>query len=192
MNGLPISGASAGASRGRHGRGAQGLLALVLGALLLLVTGCGGSGAAAERDGDAKGTGGKTADTSASRAVVTIAPKDGADDVATSGALKITAERGKLSTVKVADPKDNEVEGAIAADGLSWAPERHLAAATKYTVHAVAKDDKGRESAKDTAFTTLVPQNTFIGQYTPEDGSTVGVGMPVSIHFTRGITDPVA
>ncbi|MFD4662234.1 L,D-transpeptidase [Streptomyces halstedii] len=192
MNGLPISGASAGASRGRHGRGAHGLLALVLGALLLLVTGCGGSGAAAERDGDAKSTGGKSADTSASQAVVTIAPKDGADDVATSGALKITAERGKLSTVKVADPKGNEVEGAIAADGLSWAPERHLAAATKYTVHAVAKDDKGRESAKDTAFTTLVPQNTFIGQYTPEDGSTVGVGMPVSIHFTRGITDPVA
>ncbi|NEE32692.1 hypothetical protein G3M53_45485, partial [Streptomyces sp. SID7982] len=27
---------------------------------------------------------------------------------------------------------------------------------------------------------------------TPEDGSTVGVGMPVSINFTRGITDPEA
>ncbi|GAA2976247.1 MULTISPECIES: L,D-transpeptidase [Streptomyces] len=192
MNGLPISGASAGAGGGRGVRGAHGPLALVLGALLLLVTACGGSGAAADKGEDAKGAPRKTADTSASQAVVTIAPKDGADGVATSGELEITAARGKLSTVKVADPKGNEVAGAIAADGLSWVPDRHLAAATKYAVHAVAEDEKGRQSAKDTTFTTLVPKNTFIGQYTPEDGSTVGVGMPVSIHFTRGITDPEA
>ncbi|MFF9508940.1 Ig-like domain-containing protein [Streptomyces sp. NPDC014724] len=186
MNGQPISGTSAGANSGRRGRGATGTLALALGALLFLVTACGGGDA-----GDA-GKGGKAEDTTASQAVVTVAPKDGADSVATSGALKISAAQGKLTTVKVADPKGAAVEGKIAADGASWTPDQHLAAATKYSVHAVAKDAKGRESAKDTSFTTLVPQNTFIGQYTPEDGSTVGVGMPVSIHFTRGITDPAA
>ncbi|MEU6012766.1 Ig-like domain-containing protein [Streptomyces sp. NPDC047515] len=186
MNGQPISGTSAGVNSGRRGRGATGTLALALGALLFLVTACGGGDA-----GDA-GKGGKAEDTSASQAVVTVAPKDGADSVATSGALKISAAQGKLTTVKVADPKGAEVEGKIAADGASWTPDQHLAAATKYSVHAIAKDAKGRESAKDTSFTTLVPQNTFIGQYTPEDGSTVGVGMPVSIHFTRGITDPAA
>ncbi|MFE3902515.1 Ig-like domain-containing protein [Streptomyces sp. NPDC059153] len=191
MNGQPISGTSAGANSGRRGRGATGLLALVLGALLLLVTACGGGDDAGSAGKDGKG-GSKAEDTTASQAVVTIAPKDGADSVATSGALKISAEQGKLTTVKVAGPKGAEVEGKIAADGTSWTPDQHLAAATKYTVHAVAKDTKGRESAKDTSFTTLVPQNTFIGQYTPEDGSTVGVGMPVSIHFTRGITDPAA
>ncbi|MFI1184967.1 Ig-like domain-containing protein [Streptomyces californicus] len=188
MNGQPISGASAGASGKR--RGGTGLSALMLGALLMLVTACGGSADAGEKKDPAGGT--KKGDTTASQAVVTIAPKDGADAVATSGALKIGAEQGKLTTVKVADPKGNEVDGEIAADGASWTPERHLAAATKYTVHAVAKDSEGRESAKDTTFTTLVPANTFIGQYTPEDGSTVGVGMPVSINFTRGITDPDA
>ncbi len=188
VNGQPISGASAGASGKR--RGGTGLSALMLGALLMLVTACGGSADAGDKKGPAGGT--KKGDTTASQAVVTIAPKDGADAVATSGALKIGAEQGKLTTVKVADPKGNEVEGEIAADGASWTPERHLAAATKYTVHAVAKDSEGRESAKDTTFTTLVPANTFIGQYTPEDGSTVGVGMPVSINFTRGITDPEA
>ncbi|MFJ2265080.1 Ig-like domain-containing protein [Streptomyces sp. NPDC087849] len=188
MNGQPISGASAGADSGRRGRGATGLLALVLGALLMLVTACGGGDDA----GSAGKGGAQVGDTAASQAVVTVAPKDGADSVATSGALKISAEQGKLTTVKVAGPKGAEVEGRIAADGTSWTPDQHLAAATKYTVHAVAKDAKGRESAKDTSFTTLVPQNTFIGQYTPEDGSTVGVGMPVSIHFTRGITDPAA
>ncbi|MFB6944985.1 Ig-like domain-containing protein [Streptomyces sp. NPDC060286] len=189
MNGQPISVTSAGAHSGRRERRATGALALVLGAALFLVTACGGGDAGgAGKDGK----GGKSEDTTASQAVVTVAPKDGADSVATSGALKISAAQGKLTTVKVADPKGAEVEGKIAADGASWTPDQHLAAATKYSVHAVAKDAKGRESAKDTSFTTLVPQNTFIGQYTPEDGSTVGVGMPVSIHFTRGITDPSA
>ncbi|MFJ8853459.1 Ig-like domain-containing protein [Streptomyces sp. NPDC102437] len=188
MNGQPISGTSAGANGVRGGRGSTGPLALVLGALLLLVTACGGGDDAGGKGGGA----GKAEDTSASQAVVTVAPKDGADSVATSGVLKVSADQGKLTTVKVSDPKGAEVEGKIAADGASWAPDQHLAAATKYKVHAVAKDSKGRESAKDTSFTTLVPQNTFIGQYTPEDGSTVGVGMPVSIHFTRGITDPEA
>ncbi|MFJ7942278.1 Ig-like domain-containing protein [Streptomyces sp. NPDC096354] len=191
MNGQPISGTSVRTNGGRRGRGATGLLALVLGAMLLLVTACGGGDTDAGSQGKNTG-GGKTEDTTASQAVVTVAPKDGADSVATSGALKISADQGKLTTVKVADPKGAEVEGKIAADGTSWEPEQHLAAATKYSVHAVAKDSKGRQSAKDTTFTTLVPKNTFIGQYTPEDGSTVGVGMPVSIHFTRGITDPDA
>ncbi|MFF9318022.1 Ig-like domain-containing protein [Streptomyces sp. NPDC014735] len=190
MNGQPVSGRSAGTGGERRGRGATGPLALALGALLMLVTACGGDDTGgAGRDGK---DGAKVEDTTASQAVVTVAPKDGAESVATSGALKISASQGKLTTVKVSDPKGAEVEGKIAADGTSWTPDRHLAAATKYKVHAVAEDTKGRESAKDTSFTTLVPQNTFIGQYTPEDGSTVGVGMPVSIHFTRGITDPEA
>jgi lipoprotein-anchoring transpeptidase ErfK/SrfK len=59
-------------------------------------------------------------------------------------------------------------------------------------VDAVAKDSEGRESAKHATFTTLVPKNTFIGYFTPENGDEVGVGMPVSIRFNRGITDPGA
>ncbi|WP_031073634.1 L,D-transpeptidase [Streptomyces sp. NRRL S-118] len=197
MNGQPISGASAGAGGTRRGGGSgggtgRGPLALVLGVLLLLVTACGGgdSESGSGKGGDTKDRG--KVENAASQAVVTIAPKDGAESVATSGALKVTAEKGTLSTVTVADSKGNPVEGKLAAGGTSWEPVRHLASGTKYKVHAVAKDAEGRESAKDTTFTTLVPKNTFIGHYTPEDGSTVGVGMPVSINFTRGITDPEA
>ncbi|MFF8287682.1 Ig-like domain-containing protein [Streptomyces sp. NPDC016309] len=193
MDVQPISGASAGA--GRRGAGVGGRLpALALGALLLLVTACGGpdSTDGGKSGGGAKAEGATQAGNAASQAVVTIAPKDGAASVATSGALKITAEKGKLTTVTVADPKGNKVEGRLTADGAAWEPVRHLAAATKYKVHAVAEDGEGRESAKDTTFTTLVPKNTFIGHYTPEDGSTVGAGMPVSINFSRGITNPEA
>ncbi|KKZ75844.1 lipoprotein [Streptomyces showdoensis] len=167
--------------------------ALATGTLLLVLTACGGGGATGGGKGGQgpAGSGGKQ-EIAASTAVVTIAPKDGADSVATSGALKVTADQGKLSTVTVADTKGTPVEGRISADGASWEPLGHLSAGTQYKVHAVAKDTEGRESAKDTTFSTLVPKNTFIGHYTPEDGATVGVGMPVSINFTRGITNPEA
>ncbi|MFJ3904698.1 Ig-like domain-containing protein [Streptomyces sp. NPDC090025] len=190
MNGQPISGRTT----GRRGRGAR-LGALATGALLLVLTACGGGdtgGAKGGTDGAGSGSGGGKQEIAASQAVVTVLPKDGADAVATSGALKVTAQQGKLTTVSVADSEGNKVEGKLAADGSSWEPVGHLAASTQYKVHAIAQDTEGRESAKDTTFATLTPKNTFIGHYTPEAGQTVGVGMPVSINFTRGITDPEA
>ncbi|MFD6887887.1 Ig-like domain-containing protein [Streptomyces sp. NPDC059957] len=176
-----------------RGRARTGLPALLLGAALLFTSACSGGGNGGGAGGSGGGDGGTgTTGTEASKAVVNVKPDDGAKEVATSGILKITSTGGKLTTVTVADTKGNAVEGKVAADGASWEPARHLAAATEYKVHAVAKDEAGRESAKDTTFTTLTPANTFIGQYTPEDGSTVGVGMPVSINFSRGITNPEA
>ncbi|MCX5267839.1 Ig-like domain-containing protein [Streptomyces sp. NBC_00199] len=190
MNVRPISGASVGGrSRGRN-RG----LALIVGGMLLAVTACGGGGEGSGSGSDAKADGdkGSTAavESKQSEAVVTIAPKTGAKDVDTSGALKVTAAKGKLTEVTVKDAKGRKIDGAISADGAGWTPATHLAASTAYQVHAVAKDSAGRTAAEDSAFTTLSPQNTFIGNFTPEDGSTVGVGMPFSVRFTRGITKP--
>ncbi|MFD5820065.1 Ig-like domain-containing protein [Streptomyces sp. NPDC127038] len=190
MNGRPISGASVGART----RTSKGILALLLGVLMLAVTACGGGGSSdkGSGSGDGKGKSATSTDTKASQAVVTIAPKDGAADVKTSGALKVTAAKGKLTAVEVQDTKGNAVKGTITDGGATWTPSTHLAAATKYKVHAVAKDAAGREAAEEAAFTTLTPKNTFVGIYQPEDGSKVGVGMPFSIRFTRGITHPDA
>ncbi|GAB2760827.1 Ig-like domain-containing protein [Streptomyces bullii] len=160
--------------------------------MLLAVTACGGGGS---DSGSADGKGGNAGDSAAARskqseAVVSIAPKDGAKSVDTSGALKVSAAKGKLTEVVVKDAEGDEVDGEISEDGATWTPSTHLAAATTYTVHAVAKDSEGRTAAEDSGFTTLTPKNTFVGVFTPEDGSKVGVGMPFSIRFTRGITNP--
>ncbi|WBO63754.1 L,D-transpeptidase [Streptomyces camelliae] len=189
MNARPISGASAVGRRGRKGKG----WALISGALVLTLAACGGGGggkdAGASGDGKASSTQqGKQQSTAA----VTIAPKSGATGVDTSGALKVDVAQGKLTEVTVKDAKGTQVDGTLTGGGTSWTPSVHLAAATKYTVHAVAKDSEGREAAEDSTFTTLTPKNTFLGYFTPEDGSTVGVGMPFSVNFTRGITNPKA
>ncbi|MFG2604867.1 Ig-like domain-containing protein [Streptomyces sp. NPDC048514] len=180
MNVRPISGASVeGRGTGRRG------VALVAGALLLALTACGGGGGTGSGPGEGKGG---TQDKQ-SAAAVTITPKSGATGVDTTGAVKVDVAKGRLTEVTVKDTKGAKVDGAITG-GASWTPSTHLAAGTKYTVHAVAKDSEGREAAEDSSFTTLTPKNTFVGYFTPEDGSTVGVGMPFSVHFTRGITKP--
>lgn len=89
--------------------------ATLLGSLLLAVTACGGGGSdsgAASGGKDAEG-----AKNASPQAVVTIAPKDGADRVATTGALKVAAAKGKLTEVSVEDAKGHEVEGKITGGG---------------------------------------------------------------------------
>ncbi|MEV0240257.1 Ig-like domain-containing protein [Streptomyces sp. NPDC050674] len=165
------------------------MLVSAVGVLLLAVTACGGGGTGSG-GGDGEGKDSGAAQSKQSEAVVGITPKDGAKAVDTSGALKVTATKGKLTEVEVKNAKGDKVEGEISGDGASWTPSTHLAGATKYTVHAVAKDSEGRTAAEDAGFTTLTPENTFTGTFTPEDGSKVGVGMPFSIRFSRGITHP--
>ncbi|MFI1418783.1 Ig-like domain-containing protein [Streptomyces sp. NPDC020731] len=187
MNVGPISGATPVGARGRGGRR---LAALTLG-VMLAVTACGGGGSeSGSGSGDGKGKDSTAAQSKQSEAVVGIAPEDGAKSVETSGALKVNASKGKLTEVVVKNPDGGRIDGEISGDGATWTPSTHLAAATKYTVHAVAKDSEGRTAAEDSSFTTLTPKNTFVGTFTPEDGSKVGVGMPFSLRFTRGITEP--
>ncbi len=188
MNVGPISGASVGV----RGRGGRKLAALALG-VMLAVTACGGGGSdegSGSGDGKDKDKAAGAAQSKQSEAVIGIAPEDGAKSVRTTGALKVDATKGKLTEVVVKDPDGDPIEGEISKDGATWTPSTHLAAATKYTVHAVAKDSEGRTAAEDSSFTTLTPKNTFVGTFTPEDGSKVGVGMPFSLRFTRGITNP--
>ncbi|MER5490583.1 Ig-like domain-containing protein [Streptomyces sp. NPDC002490] len=155
---------------------------------LVLATGCAGGGA--EREDDKGGA--APAATGPSRAVVRIAPANGAKSVDTQGELKVTAARGRLREVRVQDAAGRAAPGRISADGSRWTPDRHLATDTAYRVHAVAVDAEGRTSTEDSTFTTLDPESTFLGTFTPEDGSTVGVGMPFSLRFDRGITRPDA
>ncbi|HEY5837044.1 L,D-transpeptidase [Streptomyces sp.] len=164
--------------------------------MLLLVTACGGGGsgstAGAGSDGGKGGATPVTQDTVSSTAVVNISPKDGASDVATTGTLKVAVSGGTLASVIVKDDKGDEVPGTISADGLGWAPTGHLDTATEYRVDASAKDAAGRESDKHSTFTTVTPKDTFVGFFTPEDGSTVGVGMEVYLNFNRPIANKKA
>ncbi|MEU8770067.1 Ig-like domain-containing protein [Streptomyces griseus] len=134
----------------------------------------------------------KAAAADASEAQIAIKPKNGATNASINNAAQVTVAKGKLTKVVMTTTDGTPVEGTLAADGSSWKPADQLERSTTYKIDATAADSKGREAHENSSFTTVSPDNSFIGNFTPEDGSTVGVGMPVSINFNKAITDKKA
>ncbi|MET8191781.1 L,D-transpeptidase [Streptomyces sp. NPDC005246] len=129
----------------------------------------------------------------ASDARIKITPKQGSYDVGIDDSVKVTVSNGKLTKVTMtAVASGAEVPGTLSADGTSWKPNGRLERATRYQVAAEAKDAKDRSVSGNATVTTLSPANNFIGHISPEDGSTVGVGMPVTVNFDKAVGDKSA
>ncbi|MFE5583958.1 Ig-like domain-containing protein [Kitasatospora sp. NPDC056531] len=166
---------------------------LVGGAMALTAAcGGGGGGSAAKADLGAGAAASKPASAPSSSApkvsaaTVSIEPKSGAVDVA-PGALKIGATGGKLTTVKVSDKTGKEVAGTIAADGSSWTPSTGLSVGTAYQVSAMAADADGVVATADSSFTTLTPEALAKASDNVDDNATYGVGMIVSVDFSKDV-----
>ncbi|MFD7949241.1 Ig-like domain-containing protein [Streptomyces sp. NPDC059744] len=129
----------------------------------------------------------------ASDARIKITPKQGSYDVGIDDSVKVAVSNGKLTKVTMtAVASGAEVPGTLSADGTSWKPNGRLERATKYQVAAEAKDAKDRSVSGNATVTTLSPANNFIGHLSPEDGSTVGVGMPVTVNFDKAVSSKAA
>ncbi|MGW0773138.1 L,D-transpeptidase [Streptomyces sp. NPDC054802] len=124
-----------------------------------------------------------------SKARIAIEPENGATNASINNAAKVTVADGTLTEVTMTTKDGTPVEGTLAEDGTSWKPDAQLERSTTYKIAVTAKDAAGLEAHENASFTTVSPDNSFIGNFTPEDGSTVGVGMPVSINFNKAITD---
>lgn len=148
---------------------------------VLLLAGCNGGGAAT---GGAGGTAAvASASAKPSAAVVSIEPKDGAQNVAPSGALKVSVASGKLTNVAVTDPSGKPVVGSITGDGLSWTPTGALGVGIQYHVSAQAADAQGAVTTASSGFTTLAPEHTVSVEDNVVTGQKFGVGMIVSVEF---------
>ncbi|WP_217214141.1 Ig-like domain-containing protein [Streptomyces sp. AC550_RSS872] len=128
--------------------------------------------------------------------VIRVTPDDDSKGARPDDRLLVRVVSGRLESVKVVksqDAQETPVPGHISKDGLRWQPEEPgLALAAKYTIDAVALDGHGRRSARHTTFTTYVPDERFIGYVAPENRSTVGTGMIVSLEFNREIQNRAA
>ncbi|MER7397911.1 Ig-like domain-containing protein [Streptomyces sp. NPDC000151] len=165
----------------RRGLAAAALLA----AGALAMTACGGDASGANnKDGQAGADAAAAKD--ASDAKIKVSAKDGSTGASING-TNVKVSGGKLTevTLKRVDTGE-QVSGTISGDGGSWKPDAQLERGTPYRIVANAKGRKATENAK---FTTVSPTNSFIGTFTPDNGKTVGVGMPVSFNFDKAITN---
>ncbi|WP_280849626.1 MULTISPECIES: Ig-like domain-containing protein [unclassified Streptomyces] len=166
----------------------------LLGGVLVLSACSGGD------DSSSKSGGGDTSQAKAdeaaakksSQAEIKITPKDGTDNASINNSAAVTVSKGTLTDVTMTTTDGTKVAGELSADKTSWKPDGQLERSTTYKVAAEAKDADGLVAHENASFTTVSPANSFIGNFTPEDGSTVGVGMPVSINFDKAITNKAA
>ncbi|MFF7352348.1 Ig-like domain-containing protein [Streptomyces filipinensis] len=129
----------------------------------------------------------------ASDARIVITPRQGAHNVGINGPVHVTVSHGKLTKVTMtAVATGAEIPGTVSADGTSWKPNSPLEPATRYQVSAEAEDAQGRSATGNATITTVSPANDFIGHLLPENGSTVGVGMPVTVDFDKAVGDKAA
>ncbi|MER6421888.1 Ig-like domain-containing protein [Streptomyces sp. NPDC001137] len=163
--------------------------ALMVGALTL--TACGGDANANSSGSSGDGKGGESSSRT-STAKIVISAKDGSTD-ASINTTGVKVSDGRLTDVKMTVAGSGQaVAGSISADGGVWKPKEQLERGTKYQISATAKDGSGRTAAANSIFTTVTSANSFIGTYTPDNGTTVGVGMPVSFNFDKVISDKKA
>nr|WSY52224.1 Ig-like domain-containing protein [Streptomyces sp. NBC_00886] len=174
----------------------KGLMAAsaLLGGVLVL-TACSGSDDKSSGSGSGESSQSKADEAAAkksSEAQIKITPADGSDNASINNSAAVTVSKGTLTAVSMTTADGTAVAGTISADKLSWKPSAQLERSTTYKVAATAKDSAGLAAHENASFTTVSPTNSFIGNFTPEDGSTVGVGMPVSINFNKAITNKAA
>ena len=175
---------------GKRRKGLAAVAALLGGVLTLTACGDDAGGKAGAGHAESQAQVDKAVAKDASDARIKITPEDGANNAGINNDVQVAVSGGKLTDVKmVAVASGAEVPGTMAADNKSWKPQGQLQRATKYAITAKAEDAKGRGATENSKITTVSPANSFIGNFTPEDGSTVGVGMPVSIRFDKAITN---
>ncbi|KOT44127.1 lipoprotein [Streptomyces caelestis] len=179
---------------GKRRRGLAAASALLGGVLVLSACSGGGDDSASgdSGKGDSQAQVDEAAAKKSSEAQIKITPKDGSNNASINNSAAVTVAKGTLTEVKMTTADGTAVDGEISADKKSWKPSVQLERATTYKLSATAEDSAGLAAHENASFTTVAPDNSFIGTFTPDDGTTVGVGMPVSINFDKAITNKAA
>ncbi|MFJ8432497.1 Ig-like domain-containing protein [Kitasatospora sp. NPDC094019] len=162
------------------------------GCCLAVLAGCSGAGGAPGSTSADAARAEPSAPPVVSRASITALPADDTENLPPEGPVRVSVAQGRLVSVRLADTRGGEVPGTLSADGTGWAPDGPLPLGTRFTLDAVAEDDQGQRAVQHADFSTVARAHTFVAFFTPEDGSTVGVGMPVSLRFSRPVTDRAA
>ncbi len=117
----------------------------------------------------------------------------GAVDVTPAEPLAVSAAGGRLTSVVVTPAGGAALAGTLDPSGTRWVSSA-LDFDTQYRVQAQGVDDRGTPGPPlDQTFRTVAPTRTLeIASIRPTDGQTVGVAMPISITFSRAVTDRAA
>ncbi|MFJ2260186.1 Ig-like domain-containing protein [Streptomyces sp. NPDC087844] len=175
----------------------RGILA-VLGAVpAAVLTGCGSPASASDALSATPAASTDSTDSTDSTTkapTLTLSPADGSQNADFTSPVQVTTSFGALSRVSVTADDGSTLAGSFDDSRTTWTSARNPYSGTTYTVTATATATATAQGAieETLSFTTRTAADTFVGRFTPEAGSTCGVGMPVSVNFTHAVTDRAA
>jgi lipoprotein-anchoring transpeptidase ErfK/SrfK len=143
-----------------------------------LLAGCSGSGS------DSKST--------APPAHIAVTPKDGATGVKPAQPVKVRVEGGRLTRVTLTDADGSKVPGNLSTDNATWSSRGVLDFTSRYTVTASAANADGAPTTSRTTFTTIKPKSELHTAVVPLSGETVGIGLPIQVHFSAPVENRAA
>ncbi len=177
--------------------------------LMLFLAACGGNGGSPKTTSGSPPSGGQSASSgpaSASgaspgqtsgasvggAALIVIKPGTNSADVDPASQISVSVANGKLTSVTAQLSGGDAVAGTLDATATSWTSTNPVGIGHTYGVTAIATGDDGKQQTVTSTFSTAKPSALFLGTYTPDGGSTVGVAQPVSITFDKPIADRAA
>ena len=115
---------------------------------------------------------------------ISVVPADGTKDVALDTVVTVKTDSGAIDAVVVhpAGSGSTFVTGTLDDASQTWTSTANLDAGTDYVVDVTAHGRGGDQSTARTSFTTLTPKRLTTDTQ-PSDGETVGIAMPISLHF---------
>lgn len=120
------------------------------------------------------------------KAKLALSAEDGAVGISPAEPVTVTVVDGILSQVVMIDPEGELVDGAIAADRLSWVNTEPLGYDRQYRLEATAQG-LGGATTTTSVFTTSAPGNVTKPYVLPWEGEVVGIGQPVAVQFDEDI-----
>ena len=95
---------------------------------------------------------------------------------------------GQLVSVEVATIDGRALAGLFDPASGTWQSNAPLVPSTEYAVMIEAISPSGKPVQQLSHFVTMTPPATLGMTFFPNDGMTVGVGQPITIHFDHAIT----
>jgi lipoprotein-anchoring transpeptidase ErfK/SrfK len=162
--------------------------------LLVLAAACGGvallAGCSSSTTGVGTGAGSPNAVLAAAPPDVTVTPADHATAVPLDAPVTVTSSTGSLTSVAVTKIGGSAVPGLLSSDGKTWKATDGLDPAAQYQVTAVASGPGGTHTSTAAVFSTVGSVAArLLTTSTPDDGSTVGVGAPIDLHFNTSVPE---
>ena len=119
---------------------------------------------------------------------VQVAPADKATQVPLDTLVTVTSSGGDLTSVTVTEAGANSpVAGKLAANKRTWTAADGLDSGASYSVDVTAIGPNNMQTTSHTTFTALTASDRLITSVFPDDGTTVGVGMPIKLRFNTDI-----